>query len=375
MKILLLGTAYPLRGGIAHYNALLARHLAKRHQVEVITFKRQYPKFIFTGKTQLETGDSGVVVASEQLIDSINPLNWIRVGLALRARQVDLVIFKYWLPFFGPCIGTICRIITWRRATKVIAICDNVIPHERRPGDRLLTRYAFGAVDAFIVQSDTVENDLHKIVKHPRYKKVAHPVYEIFGDPIAKSEARKRLNLPEGNILLFFGYIRAYKGLHLLIDALKLVNEKLAVRALVVGEFYDDAQPYRTHLREAGVENIVRLVADYVPNEKVAEFFCAADVVVLPYLSATQSGITQIAYNFNKPVIVTNVGGLAEVVIDGQSGLVVPANNAAALADAIVRFYAERMEEKLSAGAREEKKKYSWDAMIEAIESLADVEP
>lgn len=371
MKILLLGTAYPLRGGIAHYNALLAQHLAKRHQVEVITFKRQYPEFLFPGKTQQESGDPGIAIASEQLIDSINPLNWIRVGLHLRRRNADLVLFKYWLPFFGPCLGTICRLIRWGRKTSVIAICDNVIPHERRPGDRLFTRYAFGAVDAFIVQSDAVENDLHKIVKQPRYKKVAHPVYEIFGGPISKSEARKRLNVPEGNILLFFGYIRAYKGLHLLIDALKLVKEKMPVTMLVVGEFYEDEQPYRKHLQEAGVEDMVRLVPEYIPNEKVAEYFCAADVVVLPYLSATQSGITQIAYNFNKPVIVTDVGGLAEVVVDGVSGLVVPPNNAAALAEAIVRFYEERLEEKLSAGAREEKKKYSWDAMVEAIESLA----
>lgn len=373
MKILLLGTAYPLRGGIAHYNALLAQHLAKRHRVEVITFKRQYPEFLFPGKTQHESGGPGIPIASEQLIDSINPLNWIRVGWHLRKRNADLVLFKYWLPFFGPCLGTICRLIRWRRDTKVIAICDNVIPHERRPGDRLFTRYAFGAADAFIVQSDAVERDLLATVDRPRYRKVAHPVYEIFGTPIPKDEARKKLNLPPGNILLFFGYIRAYKGLHLLIDALKLVKEKLAVTALVVGEFYEDEEPYRAHLREAGVEGIVRVVAEYVPNERVADYFCAADVVVLPYLSATQSGITQIAYNFNKPVIVTDVGGLAEVVIDGVSGLVVPPNHAAALAEAIVRFYSERLEEKLSAGARQEKKKYSWDAMVGAIESLAGV--
>jgi glycosyltransferase involved in cell wall biosynthesis len=371
MKILLLGTAYPLRGGIAHYNALLAQHLAKRHHVEVITFRRQYPDFLFPGRTQEESGDPGIAIRSEQLMDSINPLNWIRVGLQLRARNADVVIFKYWLPFFGPCLGTICRLIRWGKKTRVIAICDNVIPHERRPGDRLFTRYAFGAVDAFIVQSDAVERDLLATVDRPRYRKVAHPVYEIFGEPIPKEEARQKLRLPSGNILLFFGYIRAYKGLHLLIDALKLVKKRLAVTALVVGEFYEDEQPYREHLREAGVEDMVRLVAEYVPNESVAAYFCAADVVVLPYLSATQSGIIQIAYHLNKPVIVTDVGGLSEVVIDGVSGLVVPPKNAAALADAIVRFYEERLEEKLAAGARAEKKKYSWDAMVDAIESLA----
>ena len=371
MNILILGTAYPLRGGIAHYNALLARHLGKRHHVEVITFKRQYPAFLFPGKTQQESGEPGIAIPSEPLIDSVNPFNWFRVGLKLRKRNPDLVVFKYWLPFFSPCFGTICRLITWGRATKVITICDNVIPHEHRPGDRLFTRYAFGAVDAFIVQSDAVERDLLATVSAPRYKKVAHPVYEIFGESVSKEEARKRLGVAAGNVLLFFGYVRPYKGLHLLIEALKRVKEKMPVTALVVGEFYEPEQPYRDHIQQAGVQDIVRLVADYVPNEQVANYFCAADVVALPYLSATQSGIAQIAYNFGKPVIATDVGGLAEVVIDGVSGLIVRPNDADALAEAILKFYSQRMEEKLSAGASQEKKKYSWDTMVEAIESLA----
>jgi glycosyltransferase involved in cell wall biosynthesis len=371
MNILILGTAYPLRGGIAHYNALLARHLGKKHRVDVITFKRQYPAFLFPGKTQQETGEPGIAIPSEPLIDSINPFNWIRVGLKLRTRNPDLVVFKYWLPFFGPCFGTICRLIARGRATKIIAICDNVIPHEHRPGDRLFTRYAFGVVDAFIVQSDSVERDLLATVSSPRYKIVAHPVYEIFGEPVSKEESRKRLGIAAGNVLLFFGYIRPYKGLHLLLDALKLVKEKMPVSALVVGEFYEPEQPYRDHIELAGVQRIVTLIADYVPNEQVALYFCAADVVVLPYLSATQSGIAQIAYNFDRPVIATNVGGLAEVVIDGVSGLIVRPNDPEALSEAIVKFYSKRMEEKLSAGARQEKKKYSWDTMVAAIEQLA----
>ncbi|MGH2568466.1 MAG: glycosyltransferase [Bacteroidota bacterium] len=371
MKILILGTAYPLRGGIAHYNALLARHLGNKHNVDVVTFKRQYPAFLFPGKTQQETGDTGNAIPSESLIDSVNPLNWIRVGLKLRARRPEAVVFKYWLPFFGPCFGTICRIIKWRRATKILAVCDNVLPHERRPGDRALTRYAFGAVDAFIVQSDAVEKDLLAAVKKPRYRKVPHPVYEIFGDPIPKDEARRRLNITDQRLLLFFGYVRPYKGLHLFIDALQLVKESLTVKALVVGEFYEDEQPYRAHLRRNGVEEIIHVVADYVPNEKVAEYFCAADVVVLPYLSATQSGIAQIAYNFGKPVIATDVGGLAEVVRDGVSGLIVPPNDPQQLSAAIIKFYRQGLEQRLSDGATMEKKKYSWDAMVEAIESLA----
>jgi glycosyltransferase involved in cell wall biosynthesis len=370
MNILILGTAYPLRGGIAHYNALLYSHLKKQHSVSLVSFKRQYPKIFFPGKTQEEHGDPGIPVTSEPLIDSVNPFNWIRVGLKLRKRNADAVIFKYWLPFFGPCLGTICALIKWRRTTHVLAICDNVIPHERRPGDVVFTKYAFHFVDAFIVQSDTVEKDLLTLLDQPRYKKVPHPVYEIFGKKIPKKEARKLLNISDEKIILFFGYVRKYKGLHVLIDAMKTVKQSLPVKLLVVGEFYDDEESYRWHISDAQVRDVIDVVSDYVPNEKVGEYFSAADAVILPYLSATQSGIAQIAYNFDKPVIATNVGGLAEVVADGISGIIIPPNNPAALAGAIQKFYNENLEAKLSAGAAEEKKKYSWEAMVKAVEQL-----
>ncbi len=370
MNILILGTAYPLRGGIAHYNALLYTHLSKKHSVSIISFKRQYPKIFFPGKTQQEQGDAGLPVQSEALIDSINPLNWIRVGLLLRKRNADAVIFKYWLPFFGPCLGTICAIIKWKRKTKVTAICDNVIPHEHRPGDFVFTKYAFMFVDSFIVQSDSVERDLQSMVESPRYKKVAHPVYEIFGQRIPKSEARQLLNIRDEKVILFFGYVRGYKGLHVMIDAMKEVKKSVKVKLLVVGEFYDDEEKYRWHISDAQVRDVIDVVSEYVPNEKVGEYFSAADAVILPYLSATQSGIAQIAYNFDKPVIATNVGGLAEVVVDGVSGLIVPPNDPVKLGDAIKRFYSEGMEAALSAGAAREKKKYSWENMVTAIEQL-----
>ncbi len=370
MNILILGTAYPLRGGIAHYNALLYTHLKKNHRVEIISFKRQYPKMFFPGKTQVETGDPGLPVASEPLIDSVNPFNWVRVGLTLRKRNADAVIFKYWLPFFGPCLGTICALIKAGRRTKVVAICDNVIPHEHRPGDALFTWFAFKFVDAFIVQSDSVERDLLHTVDEPLYRKVPHPVYEIFGARRDKMEARAALGIRDAKVILFFGYVRPYKGLHVMIDAMKEVKKSLRVKLLVVGEFYDDEEKYRWHISDAQVRDVIDVVSDYVPNEKVGEYFSAADAVVLPYLSATQSGIAQIAYNFEKPVIATNVGGLAEVVVDGVSGLIVPPNDPARLADAIRRFYSENLEDALSAGAAREKKKYTWDHMVEAIEQL-----
>ena len=370
MNILILGTAYPLRGGIAHYNALLYTHLRKKHAVGIISFKRQYPKILFPGKTQQEQGDPGLPVQSEALIDSINPLNWIRVGLLLRKRNADAVIFKYWLPFFGPCFGTICAIVKWKRRTKVVAVCDNVIPHEHRPGDYAFTKYAFKFVDAYIVQSDSVERDLLSMVDSPRYRKIPHPVYEIFGPGIAKSTARETLKIRDEKVILFFGYVRAYKGLHVMIDAMKEVKKSIRVKLLVVGEFYDDEEKYRWHISDAQVRDVIDVVSDYVPNEKVGEYFSAADAVMLPYLSATQSGIAQIAYNFDKPVIATSVGGLAEVVVDGVSGIIVPPNDPIRLAEAIKRFYAEKMEAELSAGAAREKKKYSWANMVTAIEQL-----
>ena len=371
MKILILGTAYPLRGGIAHYNAILYTHLKKKHDVSIISFKRQYPDFLFPGKTQQEEGDPGLPVESEALIDSVNPFNWIRVGFLLRRRRPDLLIFKYWLPFFGPCLGTICAVTKFGRKTRVLVICDNVIPHEHRPGDKLFTHYAFSFADSYIVQSDTVEQDLLATVDAPRYRKVPHPVYEIFGRAVAKGAAKERLNIRDERVILFFGYIRSYKGLHTLIDAMKEVKKFLRVKLLVVGEFYDDEEKYRWHISDAQVRDVVDVISDYVPNERVGEYFSAADVVVLPYLSATQSGIAQIAYNFDKPVIATKVGGLAEVVAEGVSGLLVPPNDPHSLAAAIRKFYDENLEGPLSAGAAAEKKKYTWERMVESIEQLA----
>ncbi len=368
MNIIIVGTAYPLRGGIAHYNALLASHLAKRHNVHTITFKRQYPTFLFPGKTQDESGSAGNLTPAPQLVDSINPLNWLSVAKEIRKLKPDLIIFKYWLPFFGPCFGTIARFTRRNAKTKALFICDNIIPHERRLGDVTFTRYAFKQADFFIVQSDAVERDLKKYFPTTTYKKVPHPVYENFGTPIAKQEAKRSLGIDAKRVLLYFGYIRPYKGLFTLIEAMKNVS---GVLLLVVGEFYDDESKYRQRVRDLNLESSIRFVSDYIPNERVASYFSAADVVVLPYLSATQSGIVQIAYNFNKPVIVTNVGGLAETVVDGKTGFIAAANNPDSLASCINKFYAGNKEAEFVENVTQEKKKYTWDAMVQAIEELA----
>ena len=367
MKIIIVGPAFPLRGGIAHFNTLLAHHLGKRHSVETITFKRQYPGILFPGKTQKETGDEHPAEPAAQLIDSVNPLNWFLVAREIRRRNPDLLIFRQWLPFFGPCFGTIAKLSKRKSNTKVLFICDNIIPHERRPGDVVLTRYALKQGDYFIVQSDIVEKDLLRLFPRSKYRKVPHPVYENFGAPLPKAGARKSLGISAKKVILYFGFVRKYKGLMVLIEAMKDLKD---VYLLAVGEFYDDEPGYRKKVRELGLSSRVQFVADYVPNERVKLYFSAADAVVLPYLSATQSGIVQIAYNFNKPVIATDVGGLSEVVIDGKTGFIVPPNNPKELALAVRKFYDEKKEDVFTKNVKEEKKKYSWDNLVDNIEQL-----
>lgn len=372
MKIVIVGTASPFRGGIAHFNALMYTALSKRHSVTMITFRRQYPEFLFPGKTQTEEGASGEFrVPSEELVDSINPLNWIVTGRAIRAEKPDLLVFRYWLPFFGPCFGTIARIVKRGTGTKVVYVCDNVIPHEKRPGDKTLTRYAFRPADGFIVQSAAVERDLLSLFPRARYELVPHPVYHGFGAAVPQSEARQRLGITAGEVLLFFGYVRKYKGLGVLLDAMARLKDRTSLHLFVVGEFYEDEAPYREKLRALGLERTVTIRSDYLPNDEVKQYFSAADAVVLPYSSATQSGIAQIAYNFDTPVIATAVGGLTEVVRDGETGLLVPPDDPAALSAAVTRFFSSVDRGRFRAAVREEKRKYSWDNLVAAIERLA----
>ncbi len=378
MRIVIVGTAYPLRGGIAHYVGLLYKYLSRKHEVIVVTFSRQYPKLLFPGKSQEESGDAGIPLESRQWIDSINPLNWVRTGLRIRALKADLILYKFWMPFFAPCYGVIAAIAKFRTKTKTMFICDNVIPHEKRPGDKLFTQAAFRFIDSYVVQSNSVERDLKLWKKDPLYALLPHPVYEIFGDELDRKQARRMLNeshpgfalRDDERVILFFGYVRDYKGLDVLLDAMPHILKRMEVTLLVVGEFYSNEEKYRRQAKQLGIEDRVVFHSDYVPNENVAMFFSAADALTLPYKSATQSGIIQIAFNFHRPIIVTDVGGLGEVVPDGKAGYVVPPNDPSAFADAVVKFFGENRFEEFRAGVREEKKKYSWEYMVEGIERL-----
>ncbi len=370
MNIVLIGPMYPLRGGIAHASALLSSYLAHRHTVTLFSFKRQYPSFLFPGTSQYEDEGEGIPVPCEHSIDSINPFTWWKVGRRVRALAPDLVIFRYWMPFFAPCYTVIGWYAHRNPKTRILFLCDNIIPHDRRPGDIILTRLAFSQADYAIVQSNAVEQELHRITQHIPYRHVPHPVYESFGKPISKTEARRKLGIEDEHVILFFGFIRPYKGLRVLLQAMPIVLSSMKLRLLIAGEFYKGEEEYRALISSLSLENAVTVHSSYIAHSEVPVFFSAADAVVLPYNSATQSGIVQIAYNFDKPVITTHVGGLSEVVQHGKTGYIVPPQDPIALAQAILKFYQENNEPSFVENVRIEKQKYSWDTMVNAIEQL-----
>ncbi len=381
MRILIIGTAFPLRGGIAHYVSLLYQTLVARgHEVQIISFSRQYPKLLFPGKSQEEAGETTIPLDSQPVIDSINPATWVKAGRIAASFKPDLLIFKFWIPFFAPAYGVISRVakrITRKagRECKVLFIADNVIPHEKRPGDLAFTKYAFRAVDYYVVQSDSVERDLLTVAPDAKFVKLPHPVYEIFGERVDRHIARKQLGIPDdAPAILFFGYIRDYKGLDIMLEAMpRLLKLMPELRLIVAGEFYSNREKYISLMKSLAIpaKNLV-LNNEYIPNEEVGIYFSAANAVVLPYRSATQSGIEKIAYNFDSPVIATNVGGLTETIIHGVNGLVVDRATPGDVAQGIETFFAENLEAKLTEGVREEKLKYSWSGFVKGIEDMIE---
>lgn len=375
-KIILIGSAHPLRGGLATFNERLIREYRKRGDDACIyNFSLQYPSFLFPGKTQYSSEPAPENLPIYDKVNSINPVNWLRIGKELRNMVPDLVIVKFWMPFMAPCFGTICRIIRKNRHTRIISIVDNLIPHEKRPGDNLLIGYWIRCVDGFIAMSHSVENDIRQSLSSAGRSKPVHfsphPLYDTFGDPVPKPEALKHLNLdPSFRYLLFFGFIRDYKGLDLLLKA--FADDRFHDRPLkliVAGEFYCDPKPYLEIIEKNNLCDKVILSNDFIPDSMVGNYFCAADLVVQPYKSATQSGVTQIAYHFNKPMIVTNVGGLPEIVPDQKAGYVVRPESAE-IAGAMLRFFDENREEEFSRNAGTEKLKYSWENMVNSIDNL-----
>lgn len=372
MNILIIGPMFPWRGGIAHHSASLAEHLKTRHRVEAVTFSRQYPKLFFPGTSQYDTGGHPPSIPVHQWIDSINPFTWLRTASRIRKLKPDLLIFAYSIPFFGPAYGVIAALTRWKTKTKTLFFCHNVLPHEKRIGDTFFAKFAFAFADFFFLQSHTLEQDLRLLQPTAKFAVAPHPLHETIGKAIPTMEARKLLGISAKRVILFFGYVRKYKGLMTLLDAMTTINKNLNgdILLLVAGEFYESIATYQQKVHELGLEQHIRFHAQYVPHDEVPLFFSAADVVVLPYRSATQSGIVPMAYNFDKPVIATKVGGLAEVVIDGKTGFLVPPNDPAALANAVSRFYSEQREQEFIANVKIEKQKYTWEALVEKIETL-----
>ena len=374
LKLVIIGSAYPLRGGLATYNERLAKeYINQGHDVTIYTFSLQYPGFLFPGKTQYSSEPAPDGIPIRIKVNSINPLNWVKVGWQIKKERPDLVIVKFWIPFMAPCLGTICRIIRRNKHTKIISILDNLVPHERRPGDLLLIRYLVNSVNGFIAMSRSVHTEINQFIASKPKPAIfcAHPLYDNFGIAVPKAEAKKRLGLdPAFSYILFFGFIRDYKGLDLLLKAFADARLRAyPLKLVVAGEFYTDAKPYFDLIEQLHLTELVIMNNEFIPDSAVADYFCAVDIVVQPYKSATQSGVTQIAYHFNKPMIITNVGGLGEFVPDGKVGYVVEPSEME-ITHAILRFFEENKEAEFTENAAIEKQKYSWQKMVSAITSL-----
>ena len=373
-RIVILGPAFPYRGGgITSFNERLAAAFSQSGDTpEIVNFTYLYPSFLFPGKTQFaedKTPPENIII--HRKINSINPFNWIKVGRQLKKQKPDIVIVRYWLPFLGPALGTILRKVKKNKHTKIICIADNIIPHEKRIGDRSFTKYFLKPCDAFITMSQKVLDDLRHFEKNKPALIVPHPLYDHFGEKIDTADARKKLKIEANQkLILFFGFIRKYKGLDLLLQAMTDERIKnMGIKLLIAGEFYDNKNLYQEFISQHQLSDQIILKADFIKDDAIKYYVCAADVVIQPYKNATQSGVTPLAYHFEKPMIVTNVGGLPDMVPHEKSGLVVEPN-AKSIADGILHFY-ELGEAFFIPHLRVEKQKYSWETLVKAIHQLA----
>jgi glycosyltransferase involved in cell wall biosynthesis len=378
MKIVIIGPAWPLRGGLASFDQRLCKAFQEDgHSCSIYSFSLQYPGFLFPGKTQFSSDPPPMGIEIHPSINSVNPLNWLAIGNRLQKEAPDLVVVRYWLPFMGPALGTILRRIRKNGRTKIIAITDNVLPHEKRPGDKSFTKYFLHSCDAFITMSEAVMQDLRKFEKTKPAKTVIHPLYDNFGEIITKERARNLLKEKIGlqigekdKVLLFFGFIRKYKGLDILLRAMAEPTVRDSdIRLLVAGEFYEDKEVYDRLIKELNISEKLILKTDFIPDGEVQFYLCASDAVVQPYRHATQSGVTPLAYHYEKPMIVSNVGSFAEQVLHEQTGLVTKPDPAS-IANAILRFY-ELGELYFIPHLRIEKKKYSWKNLVNSILELS----
>lgn len=374
--IVIVGPAHPLRGGLATYNERLARELMLKNQVTLLTFSLQYPNFLFPGQSQFSNDPKPEDLTIDIALNSINPINWFLVGRKYKKIKPDILIFRYWMPFFGPCFGTFARIVKSNQHTQIIAITDNIIPHEKRFFDTPFSKYFLPVLDGAVAMSRKVLGDLQNFPISKPVKKTgyhAHPLYDNFGRSVSKSEACESLGLDENKrYILFFGFIRNYKGLDLILEAMALLPEALDdVNLLVAGEYYEDSAPYDEIIVQKQLGKRVELHTKFIPNDDVKLYFSAADIVAQPYRNATQSGVSQVAYHFETPMIITNVGGLSELVPHGEAGWVCEPM-AESLAAAIVSMYVPKRLDHIRNSLKELKKQFSWPSMVKALEEVTN---
>lgn len=367
--ILIIGPAYPYRGGIATGNERLAEEfLSEGHQVSIETFTVQYPSLLFPGKTQYVDGAPPANLRIRRSINSVNPINWIKTGRRISREKPDLVVIRYWLPFLSPCFGSLLWFIRKNKHTKIICLADNIIPHEKRPGDKILTRFFINKIDALVAMSQKVYNDALSFRKSLPAKQTVHPLFDNFGLRLTREKAIESLELdPNFRYLLFFGFIRDYKGLDLLLEAFASPQlRQFPIKLIVAGEFYSKPDKYLQLIEQLNLTDHIILKTDFIANEEVNRYFCAADLIVQPYKSATQSGVTQIGFHFHKPMLVTNVGGLSEIIPHEKAGYVVePSPNE--ITEAIFDFYTNKREPIFAKNVEQEKQKFAWSNMTRAI--------
>lgn len=377
-SIVIIGPAHPLRGGLASFDERLAKEFQSQNDnVIIYTFSLQYPSFLFPGTSQYSTEPAPQGLNIKVCINSINPFNWFKIGNELKKLKPDIIVVRYWLPFMGACFGTILRKVKRNHHTKVICIADNVLPHEKRIADKQLTSYFLKPVDAFVTMSEKVLTDLKLFTNKPA-QKIVHPLYDNFGEKIDKSEARKHLGLNVNDkIILFFGFIRKYKGLDILLEAMSILNSRPAVngqqltdiKLLIAGEFYEDKKLYDDIIKKNKLQSHIILRTNFIADSEVKYYLSAADFIIQPYRNATQSGVTPLAYHFEKPMLVTNVGGLPSLVPDKKAGLI-SEPNAESIVEKILELYTIG-EEYFLPHLREEKKKYSWSVLVDTIKALS----
>ena len=372
MKICILGPAHPLRGGLASFNERLATQFQNEgHEVQLLTFSLQYPSLLFPGKTQFSTAPAPENLNIEVCVNSINPFNWIKIARKINRSQYDILIVRYWTPFMAPCLGSIAKCVQREGKTKVICLVDNLIPHEKHFFDTLFTNYFVRGIDGFVTMSQSVFDDVAHLKIEKPIALTPHPMFDNFGAKLDRETALKTINLdPEFRYFLYFGLIRGYKGLDYLLEAFAHSEfRKHKIKLIVAGEFYEDSAPYMAQIEKHKLAEHLVMKTEFIPNDLVASYFCASDLVVLPYKDATQSGVTQIAYHFSKPMLVTNVGGLPEIVPHNICGYVVEPN-IESITEALIDFLQNEKKDSFNEGLEKEKERFQWDKMTTAFYQL-----